>query len=147
MRDICEDTEYKISADSCKQPTRISRKQSTDIVRGVWSCRVRSHLFGVGEGVGAAVVGDGDVALLNVNVGRPILAHSAQLHQVAVRLELLRTKRPQSQSISRHQLAFTMPANTHSSQANAAPQQLPHWLQGMKSNCNGSARFSALATQ
>ena len=46
-------------------------------------------LLGVGEGVCAAIVGDGDVALLNVNVGRPVLSHRAQLHQVAVRLELL----------------------------------------------------------
>lgn len=46
-------------------------------------------LLGVGQGVGAAVVGDGDVALLNVNVGGAILAHGAQLDQVAVWLEVL----------------------------------------------------------
>jgi hypothetical protein len=32
---------------------------------------------------------DGDVALLNVDVGGAILAHGAQLDQVAVRLQLL----------------------------------------------------------
>jgi hypothetical protein len=50
-----------------------------------------ADLLGVGEGVSAAVVGDGDVALLNVNVGRAILTHRPQLHQVAVGLELLCT--------------------------------------------------------
>lgn len=50
-------------------------------------------LLGVGEGVSAAIVGDGDVALLDVNVGCPVLSHRAQLHQVAVRLELLQVLR------------------------------------------------------
>ncbi len=60
------------------------------LVQGCRRGRDFARLLGVGEGVGAAVVGNGDVALLNVNVGRAILAHRPQLHQVAVWLELLR---------------------------------------------------------
>ena len=41
-------------------------------------------LFGEGQGVSAALVVDGDEALLDVNVGGAILAHGAQLHQVAL---------------------------------------------------------------
>lgn len=46
-------------------------------------------LLGVGEGVSAAIVGDRYIALLNVNVGSSVFSHRAQLHKVAVRLELL----------------------------------------------------------
>mmetsp|Transcript_38901 Transcript_38901/g.110107 ORF Transcript_38901/g.110107 Transcript_38901/m.110107 type:complete len:231 (+) Transcript_38901:767-1459(+) len=46
-------------------------------------------LLGVGQGVGAAVVGDGEVALLDVNVGGAVLPHGAELHQVAVRADFL----------------------------------------------------------
>ena len=46
-------------------------------------------LLGVGQRVGAPVVRDGDVALLDVDVGRSVLAHRAQLDQVAVGLDLL----------------------------------------------------------
>ena len=49
-----------------------------------------ARLLGVGQRVGAAVVRDGDVALLDVDVGRAVLAHRAQLHQVALRRKLLR---------------------------------------------------------
>ena len=42
------------------------------------------YLFGEGQGVGAALVVDGDEALLNVNIGSAVLAHGAQLHQVAL---------------------------------------------------------------
>lgn len=42
-------------------------------------------LFGEGQGVGAALVVDGNEALLDVNVGGAVLAHGAQLHQVALR--------------------------------------------------------------
>ena len=48
-------------------------------------------LFGEGQGVGAALVVDGDEALLDVNVGGAILAHGAQLHQVALWCQLLHT--------------------------------------------------------
>mmetsp|Transcript_33118 Transcript_33118/g.55486 ORF Transcript_33118/g.55486 Transcript_33118/m.55486 type:complete len:277 (+) Transcript_33118:1036-1866(+) len=44
----------------------------------------RGALLGEGQRVGAAVVGDGDVALLDVDVGGAVLAHGAQLHQVAL---------------------------------------------------------------
>ena len=59
-----------------------------------WRCRAwpdGPHLLGVWKGVSAAVVGDGEEALLDVNVGGPILAHGAQLDQVAVRPVLLCT--------------------------------------------------------
>lgn len=56
---------------------------------GLRSRRQVSDLLGEGQGVGAAIVGDGDVTLFDVNVGRAILSHRAQLHQMAVRLELL----------------------------------------------------------
>ena len=46
-------------------------------------------LLGEGQGVGAPLVVDGDEALLYVNVGGPILAHGAQLDQVALRGQLL----------------------------------------------------------
>ena len=46
-------------------------------------------LLWVGQCVGAPVVVDRDPALLDVDVRRPVLAHGAQLHQVAVRVELL----------------------------------------------------------
>jgi hypothetical protein len=52
----------------------------------------RAHLLGVGERVGAAVVVDGDETLLDVDVGRAILAHRPELDQVAVRHELLDRK-------------------------------------------------------
>ena len=54
-----------------------------------WQKLDSSHLLGVGQGVSAAIVSDGDITLLDVYVGRSILAHGAQLHQVAVWLELL----------------------------------------------------------
>ena len=68
--------------------------------------RTHSHLLGVGQGVGAAIVGDGDVALLNVDVGCPVLAHRAQLDQVAVRLELLQTQKGATLSKSRSHIAL-----------------------------------------
>jgi hypothetical protein len=43
-----------------------------------------SRLLGIGQGILAAVVLDGDVSLLDVNVGSAVLTHGAQLHQVAV---------------------------------------------------------------
>lgn len=46
-------------------------------------------LLGEGQGVGAPLVVDGDEALLYVDVGGPILAHGAQLDQVALRGQLL----------------------------------------------------------
>mmetsp|Transcript_4627 Transcript_4627/g.19072 ORF Transcript_4627/g.19072 Transcript_4627/m.19072 type:complete len:343 (-) Transcript_4627:35-1063(-) len=46
-------------------------------------------LLGVREGVGAAVVFDGDVTLLDVDVGGTVLAHGAELDEVALRGELL----------------------------------------------------------
>ena len=38
------------------------------------------HLLRVGQGVSAAIVSDGDVTLLDVNVGGSILAHGTQLY-------------------------------------------------------------------
>ena len=46
-------------------------------------------LLGEGQGVGAPFVVDGDEALLYVDVGGPILAHGAELDQVALRCQLL----------------------------------------------------------
>mmetsp|Transcript_12276 Transcript_12276/g.26479 ORF Transcript_12276/g.26479 Transcript_12276/m.26479 type:complete len:333 (-) Transcript_12276:430-1428(-) len=48
-----------------------------------------ASLLGVGQGVGASVVCDGDEALLDVDVGGAVLAHGAELHEVAVGLDLL----------------------------------------------------------
>ena len=44
----------------------------------------RARLLGVGEGIFATIVLNGDVALFDVNVGGAVLAHGAQLDQVAI---------------------------------------------------------------
>jgi len=49
-----------------------------------------TRLLGVRQQVAAPVVVDGDEALLNVDVGGAVLAHGAQLDQVAVGAQLLR---------------------------------------------------------
>ena len=43
-----------------------------------------ADLLGERQGVGSALVVDGDEALLNVNVGGAVLSHCPQLHQVAL---------------------------------------------------------------
>jgi len=44
----------------------------------------RAGLLGKRQGVGATVVGDGDIALFDVDIGRAILAHGAEFDEVAV---------------------------------------------------------------
>lgn len=51
-----------------------------------------THLLWVGEGVCSSVVCDGNVALLDVDVGSSILTHGAKLDQVRIRGKLLWVK-------------------------------------------------------
>jgi hypothetical protein len=48
-----------------------------------------TDLLWIGQSISAAVVGDGEVTLLDVNVGGAILPHGSQLHQLAVWPQLL----------------------------------------------------------
>ena len=70
-------------------------------------------LLGEGQGIGAPFVVDGDEALLYVDVGGPILAHGAQLDQVALRSQLLQCKikqlRGYSQRSSCRRVAVSKP--------------------------------------
>src|SRR5579885_3139768 len=48
----------------------------------------RARLLGEGDGVEAAVVLDGDVALFDINIWRAVLAHGAELDQVTIGRDL-----------------------------------------------------------
>jgi len=59
-----------------------------------------SDLLGVRQCISASIVVNGYEALLNVNVGCAVLAHGAQLHQVAV-CRQKQTPTPHSRNVSR----------------------------------------------
>ena len=48
----------------------------------------RAGLLGIRNGVSAAIVLDGDVAFFDIDIGRAVFAHGAELDQVAIGLKL-----------------------------------------------------------
>lgn len=59
-------------------------------------------LLGVGQGVSAAVVCDGDVPFFDVDVGGAVLTHGAELDQVALRSIILKSQADSTSKSTSH---------------------------------------------